>query len=40
MLIQKTFFNDNGIPLRYSEFRKKNCSIVNKRLFLQKFSQL
>ena len=29
---------DDGIPLRNFEFRKKNCSIVNKRLFLPKFS--
>ena len=30
---------DDGIPLRNFEFRKKYCSIVNKRLFLQKFSK-
>ena len=36
----KTFFIDDAIPLCNFEFRKKNCSIVNKRLFLPKFSQL
>ena len=30
---------DDGIPLHNFEFRKKNCCIVNKRLFLQKFSK-
>ena len=30
---------DDGIPLRNFEFRKKYCSTVNKRLFLQKFSR-
>ena len=38
MLIQNKSFIDDDIPLRNFEFRKKNCSIVNKILFLPKFS--
>ena len=33
-----SFFCDDAIPLCNFEF-KKNCSIVEKRLFLPKFSQ-
>ena len=33
-------FIEDAIPLRNFEFQKKKCSIVNKRLFLPKFSEL
>ena len=36
----KNFFTDDAIPLHNFEFQKKKCFIVNKRVFLPKFSEL
>ena len=33
MLIQKTFCSGNGIPLRYSEFRKKKIALLLTKYF-------
>ena len=33
-------FTKDPIPLCNFEFQKKKCSIVNKRVFLPKFSEL